>query len=120
MNYKTFNYKKYKNCYFEVGNYVYNSQAMYIQMKNKDEGDILTVTVNMPDYFYQENTTTIKNYSENRGITDFLIDLDIIDFVYSKKHCNPYANDDETIDYCEINIEELKKYSKVFDYKFEY
>ena len=34
MKYKTFKYKKYKNCYFEVGNYAYNRQSMYIQIKN--------------------------------------------------------------------------------------
>ena len=59
MEYKKFNYKKYKNCYFEVGNYAYNSQSMYIQIKNNDEGDILTATVNMPDYFYTPDTATI-------------------------------------------------------------
>ena len=60
MKYKTFKYKKYKNCYFEVGNYAYNRQSMYIQIKNDAEGDIATATVNMSNYMYYPETATIK------------------------------------------------------------
>ena len=120
MNYKTFKYKRYKNCYFEVGNYLYNKQAMSIMINNDKWEDPIVVTVNMPDYLYAPNSATIKNYSENGKMTEFLIDLDIIEYIYSKKKCNIYAGGNETIDYCEINIEKLKEYSKKFDYKFEY
>lgn len=120
MKYKTFKYKEYNNCWFEVGNYLNPKQSMYIKIVNKNEGDIADVTVNMADYFYSPDTATIKNYSENSGMTDFLIDLDIVDFIYSKRPCNMYATKNETIDFCQINIDELKKYSKVFDYEFCY
>jgi len=119
MEYKKFNYKKYKNCYFEVGNYAYNSQSMYIQIKNNDEGDILTATVNMPDYFYTPDTATIKNYSENKGITKFLEKLGIIEEIYTRRKCNPFASDNETIDFCQINIDKLKEYSKEFNYEYK-
>ena len=120
MKYKTFKYKKYKNCWFEVGNYPRNPEAMLITINSESMAEPQIITVNMPDYMYDENTATIKNYSENSGITDFLIDLDIIDYIYSKKQSNICATKGETIDYCEINIEEIKKYSKKFNYKFIY
>lgn len=117
MNYKTFKYKKYKNCYFEVGNYLYNSQSMFIQIKNNEEGDIATATVNMPGYLYMSNTATIKNYSENSGMTKFLQKLGIIEDIYTRKRCNPFATESETIDFCEINIKKLKEYSQEFNYE---
>lgn len=120
MECKKFNYKNYKNCTFEVGNYVYNKQVMSIQIVNEEFGDIATCTVNMPDYMYYPDTTTIKNYSENKGMTQFLIDLDIIDCVITKRKCNVYATGDETIDFCEINVDELKKYSSKFEYEYEF
>ena len=117
MKYKTFNYKKYKNCYFEVGNYFYNSQSMFIEIKNKKEGNIATATVNMPGYLYLPDTATIKNYSENSGMTKFLQKLGIIENIYTRKRCNPFASEGETIDFCEINIKRLKEYSKEFNYE---
>lgn len=119
MNYKKFKYKNYKNCYFEVGTYFYNHSAMSIQIKNDDEGDIITVTLNMPDYFYSPGTATIKNYSENIGMTKFLQKLGIIEDLYSTRKCNMFASENETIDFCQINMEKLKEYSKEFDYKYE-
>lgn len=119
MKYKTFKYKKYNDCWFEVGNYYYNPKAMFIQINNKDEGNITTATVNMPDYFYMPDTATIKNYSENSGMTNFLLELGIIEEVYSKRQSHPRAELTETIDFCAINIEKLKEYSKSFEYKWE-
>ena len=120
MEYKTFNYKKNKNCWFEVGNYMDNPFAMSIMINSNEMENPIVVTTNMPDYMYQENTATIKNYSENSGMTKFLIKLDIIDYINSKRKANIYATDGETIDYCDINIDELKKYSKIFNYNFFY
>lgn len=119
MKYKTFKYKKYKNCYFEVGNYAYNRQSMYIQIKNDVEGDIATATVNMSNYMYYPETATIKNYGENTGMTKFLQKLGIIEEIYTRKKCNPFATESETIDYCEINIDKLKIYSKQFEYEWK-
>ena len=122
MEYKTFKYKNYRNCYFEVGNYLYNSQAMYIELYGDGDGEkdglIITVTVNIND-FYMPDTATIKNYSDNAGITKFLQKLGIIEEIYSRRKCNPYALDSETIDFCLINIEKLKTYSKSFNYEWK-
>lgn len=119
MKCKKFDYKNYKNCYFEVGNYAYNSQSMFIQIKNEDEGDITTASVNMPDYLYMPETVTIKNYSENSGMTKFLKKLGILEEIYTKRKCHPLAADTETIDYCQVNIEKLKEYSKTFNYEWK-
>lgn len=116
MKYKTFKYKNYKNCYFEVGNY--NSSSMYINITNGRSCDIVA-TVNMPDYFYTPNTATIKNYSEGSGMTNFLLKLGVIEQVYTKRKAHPMAISTETIDFCEINIEKLKEYSKEFDYTWK-
>ena len=72
----------------------------------------------MPDYLYEPDTATIKNYSENAGMTKFLEKLGIIEEIYSKRKCNPYAADNETIDYCLINIEKLKEYTNEFNYEW--
>lgn len=118
MNYKTFKYKNYKKCSFYVGNYNTNKQAMSISMIDGDGDDIVTVTVNMPDYLYEPDTATIRNYSEGAGLTKLLQKLGIIEEIYTRKHCNPYALKTETIDYCLINIEKLKEYSYEFNYEW--
>lgn len=117
MNCKTFKYKKYGDCYFNVGNYAYNKQAMAITIMSK-EGERIIATVNMNDYLYYPDTATIKNYSENAGMTKFLEDLGIIEEVYSKVQCHPKALKTETIDYCLINIDKLKEYTKNFNYEW--
>lgn len=118
MECKKFNYKNYKDCYFEVGNYLNNSQSMFIQIKNKENGDLYTATVNMPDYMYLPDTATIKNYSENSGMTKFLQKLGIVEETYTRRKCHPLAAESETIDFCQINVEKLKEYSKKFKYEW--
>ena len=93
---------------------------MYIEISNKDEGEITVATVNMADYFYSPETATIKNYSENGGMTKFLKKLGIVEEIYTSRKANAFAGKNETIDFCQINIEELKKYSKNFDYKYTF
>ena len=118
MECKKFNYKNYKNCWFNVGKYAGMFGTMFIEIENKEKGEICVATVNMPGYCYDAGETTIKNYSENNGMTKFLQKLGIIDEVYSRKKCNPMAGAKETIDYCKINVEKLKEYSKNFDYDY--
>lgn len=118
MKYKTFNYKRNKNCAFEVSNYQCNPQAMAILIVNSKGEEEARATVNMLDYFYSPNTATIKNYSENTGMTEFLKQLGILEDIYSRKKCHPLAIDTETIDYCQINVEKLKEYSKTFNYEW--
>lgn len=118
MKNKTFKYKNYGDCYFNVGNYVSNKQSMTINIVSIEGEAVTTATVNMKDYLYEPNTATIKNYSENAGITKFLSKLGIIEEVYSTRRCHPYASNSETIDYCLINIDKLKEYSKQFNYEW--
>ena len=120
MKYKTFNYKKYKGCSFEVGNYKYNPQSMSIIIVDSEGEERAIVTINMPDYFYSPNTATIKNYSENSGMTKFLNKLGVIETIYTKRRANLLAQPTETIDFCAINIDKLKKYSSKFNYEFTY
>lgn len=118
MNYKTFKYKNYGDCYFNVTNYMNNKQSMAISIISKEGESIAVATVNMQDYFYSPNTATIKNYSENAGMTKFLENLGVIEEVYSEVQCNPNALKTETIDYCSINIDKLKEYTNKFNYKW--
>lgn len=119
MKCKTFNYKKYKNCSFEVGNYINNSACMSIQILDNKKELKYTCTVNMPDYMYYPETATIKNYSNNTGMTKFLQKLGVIEEIYSSRKANPYAEKSETIDYCLINVEVLKEYSSSFNYEWK-
>lgn len=120
MNNRYFKYKNYKKCFFEVGNYKNNLQAMSIVLKNESGSLELVVTVNNPNYLYYPDTATIKNYSESGGITDFLEKLGIVEEVYSRVKAHPLALKNETVDYCAINIEKLKQYSKKFRYKWKF
>ncbi len=119
MNFKTFKYKNYGECYFNVGTYLYNKQSMAISIKSIDGEDITVATVNMNDYMYEPDTATIKNYSENSGITEFLENLGVIEDIYSRARCNPYAAKNQTIDYCLMNMKKLKEYTKEFDYEWK-
>lgn len=118
MNCKTFKYKKYGDCYFNVGNYMYNKQSMAISIISKDGENITVATVNMSDYLYEPDTATIKNYAENAGMTKLLEKLGVIEEVYSKVQCHPKALKSETIDYCLINIDKLKEYTNKFNYEW--
>ena len=117
MKCKTFNYKNHKNCSFQVGNYLNNPDAMFIRMLDENENSICECTVNKSDYFYEENTATVRNYMETAGMTKFLLKLGIIEQLITKSTFNIFANSkNESIDYCNINIENLKKYSNSFNY----
>lgn len=118
MNCKTFKYKNYGDCYFNVGNYMYNKQSMAISIVNNEGESITIATVNMNSYVYGPNTATIKNYGENSGMTHFLCKLGIIEEIYTKSKCNPYASQNETIDYCLINIDKLREYTNEFNYEW--
>lgn len=117
MKYKNFSYKKNKECYFEVFNDISNPESMCINIIDKNGKVLFNVTVYMPNYIYTPNTATIKNYSENEGMTKLLLKLGVIEFIYCSKRFHTFNN--ETIDFCLINIDKLKKYSKVFNYEWK-
>lgn len=115
---KEFEYKGIKHCSFVVGNYLHNKQAMAITILDAEGETVEVATVNMPDYLYSPDTATLRNYSYTSGITKFLKKLGIIEEIYSTRKCNQYAQDSETIDYCQINTKKLKEYSSKFDYEW--
>ena len=119
MKYKTFKYKDYKDCSFYVSNYATNPDSMSIKILGKNGKSICDCTTNKKDYFYEENTATIRNYNENYGMTRFLIKLGVVKQVITKSRFSIYADsNNDSIDYCDIDIEILKKYSSEFDYKW--
>lgn len=120
MNNKYFKYKDYKKCYFEVGNYLNNQQAMAIVIKNVNGRLEEVISINKPDYLYYPDTVTIKNYSECAGATKFLKKLGVIEEIYSSVKAHPLASKNETIDYCAINVEKLKQYSRKFTYEWNF
>lgn len=120
MKCKTFEYKGKEGCYFKVGSYLSNPQCMFIVIGNNiDEGETVC-TVNMTNYMYFPDTTTVKNYSENSGMTEFLLKLGVIEEIYSKVPAHQLAEKGETIDFCAINVEKLKEYSKEYNYEWKF
>lgn len=120
MKFKTFKYKNHNNCSFIVSSYVCDNMAIAIQIIDENGEVVCTPTVYKEGYMYEPGFTTIKNYSENAGMTKFLIKLGIVEQVYTKIPCNMYAGKDETIDYCEINMKKLKEYSSKFEYEYDF
>lgn len=118
---KTFNYKGKNGCYFMVNSYLANKKAMAIQIFQNDER-IIDCTVYDKMGMYSENITTIKNYSENSHMTDFLVKLGIVEDILYRYICNNYVYDSlktdnpQTNDCCLINIDLLKEYSKEWNY----
>lgn len=70
-----FTYQEYKNCWFSINRYPNGNIALEIWQD--DYGPIVRVTVN-PGVPLPEDYLAVKDYSENKGMTDFLQRLDII------------------------------------------
>ena len=66
----------YEDCYFDTGYYENGNIAFYIM--SQSEGPIIVPTVN-PGIKLPPDRIAIKNYSENEGIIDYLISLDMIE-----------------------------------------
>lgn len=119
---KTFTYKNYKKCYFKVASYAADKKAMAILIENLKDGPIATCTVYDNYSAYSEHITTIKNYSENSHMTNFLKKLNVVEDVLYSNPCNAFVvdtlntNNPQTIDTCLINTDVLKEYSKVWNY----
>lgn len=117
-----FNYKHYKNCYFNVASYAYNKNAMAIEIENREDGPINTCTVFLEDGLYTPYCTVIKNYSEGSGMTKFLQDLGIVVEILNRRPCNAWAlnsmntDNPDSFDTCIIDQEKLKEYTKSWNY----
>lgn len=113
---KTFDFKNYKNCYFEINAYAYNPLCMAININNDKYGQLFTCTLYLEQYYYEPGIISIKNYSENSGMLDLFESLNLITHRLDSYKCNFYARDTETIELCLIDLEELRKYSKEWNY----
>lgn len=119
---KKFTYKNYKNCYFYVGSYRADPTAMAISIENINEGPITTCTIFDDMSPYSEDIVTIKNYSENSHMTDFLKKLGIIIEILNRAPCNQFVyktlqtKNPQSIDTCLIDKNILRQYCKEWRY----
>ena len=76
----TFTYKSkygtYKDCQFVIG--YYENGNLGIEIRSNTEGAIARVTVN-PDIPISIDEIAIKDYSENEGMVDWLLSMNIIE-----------------------------------------
>lgn len=122
---KTFNYKNHTNCYFNVDSYVLNSKAMAISIQNDRDSEITTCTIYEKNTPYSNYLITIKNYSENSHLTDFLEELGIVITIIDRVPCNNFVSSSiftdnpQPIDTCLIDLDMLKKYTKNWNYNVQ-
>ena len=65
-------------CNIVFGKY-HNNQRTSIQLFEQETGEpYMTASVNMPDIYLSDDMVCIKNYSENEGILDVLINANIL------------------------------------------
>lgn len=115
---KTFNIWQYNNCAFEASHYIADSKAIAIRIVDNETSEaIVKCTTYIQNVEYKEGIATIKNYSENRGMTDFLKEMGIVTEVVESFKCNEDAEDTETIDVCKIDLKKLKEYARDWHYE---
>lgn len=66
------------NCYLDVATYQHGGRIA-LQLFEHGTGDYIAVaTVNMPDHQLTPSEVAIKNYSENEGVLDLLIEAGVL------------------------------------------
>ncbi len=110
---KTFNYEsncvRYRNCFFDVGEYEKDkiSLAIYGYIENdKDISHISNVTVNVEEKL-EKNQVVIDNYA-NTNLISFLLDLGIVKSVPKKV----------TVKFLRLPVVELDL-EKLYEYSYE-
>ena len=68
---------EFENCWFECGKYN-EPKNLYLAVHNKD-GVMCVCTINDGEY-NGDDCITVKDYSENEGMTRFLMDKGIINY----------------------------------------
>ena len=69
-------YATYTNCYFSIERYRNNDNTAIV-IKSKNDGQIMTATVNIDKLPF--NCVAIKDYSENSGIAEALVEAKVIE-----------------------------------------
>jgi len=77
---KQFSKIKFKQwtCYVVASYYVTEKRKAIMLMDTEDKQLIATATVNIPDYPCESNHVYIKDYAENEGVKDALINCGIL------------------------------------------
>ena len=115
---KYFKIWNYEDCSFTVSHYLADKKAIAIIIEDNITSEIVAkCTTYLEDTKYQKGIATIKNYSENKGMTDFLKKLGIVTEIFKSQKVNELAEDTETIDFCKINLKKLKEYATVWHYE---
>lgn len=119
-NTKTFKIWDYKNCSFIVSHYITEPNAIAIVIQDNDTSEIVTkCTIYDISEEYRVGMATIKNYSENKEMTEFLKNLGIVTNIIESHQVNEMTEDTETIDVCNIDLKKLKEYSIEWHYNEE-
>ena len=119
-NAKSFPIWEYKNCSFIVSSYLSEPIAIIFAIKDNETSEIVAKCTTY-DLFtnYEVGMATIKNYSENRGMTEFLKKLGVVTNIIESNKVNELAEETETIDVCNIDLEKLREYATEWHYKEE-
>lgn len=56
----------------------YSNGRLYIGAYNSEEGPMFDATINLPKHNIASDEAFIKNYSENEGVLEFLMENDIV------------------------------------------
>lgn len=74
MNVKFKNY----NCEIRFSKYVNNNRTAIGLFDTENGENVAIATINMPDEYLKEDEVIIKDYSENEGMLDCLVEAGII------------------------------------------
>ncbi len=119
---KTFNYEsncvRYRDCYFDIGEYVNKKMSLDIYGYVEDDENIShisQVTTNVSEEL-AENQIVIDN-DNNTNIISFLLDLGIVKAI-PKRVAVKKADKMVLLPVAEIDLETLKQYSYVEELKY--
>lgn len=121
---KTFEFEEYSKCNFFVSHYCFDEKAIAISIEDSTTSELICKCTTYDIHRdYEVGIATIKNYTENVGMTEFLKKLGIVEEVIKSYILNEDVEDfgdipikKETLDVCKINLEVLKSYSKEWKY----
>lgn len=115
---KYFKIWNYEDCSFTVSHYLADKKAIAIIIEDNITSEIVVkCTTYLENTKYEIGMATIKNYSENKGLTEILKGLGVVTEVFKSQKVNELAEDSETIDFCKINLKKLKEYAIVWHYE---
>ena len=79
------------NCLLNIGQYHNGRIALWLTDK-EDHSNIATATVNLPDNLLQEGYVHVKEWSENKGMTQALVDAGVVKNTGLRIPVGPYGS----------------------------